>query len=177
MRVTVTTALLALALTACGDGGERDGVATLASGGPSASASASVGIEDAFREYAKCMRANGVDLPDPDEDGGGLVMAPSAAPREVQEADAKCGPILKNAVRDNPKLNDPAMADRALEFARCMRANGIDMPDPGTDGSIKKPVDGHPGTVTLPFDPEDPKFREAQQACSHLFGPKAEGGK
>jgi hypothetical protein len=44
-----------------------------------------------------------------------------------------------------------------LEYAQCMRENGVDMPDPGTDGGLKEE------DVT----PEE--LREAEQACEkHL---------
>ena len=47
----------------------------------------------------------------------------------------------------------------ALEFARCMRQHGIDMPDPGSNGGIV--VKDGPNTVK----PDDPKFKAAEQAC------------
>jgi hypothetical protein len=61
---------------------------------------------------------------------------------------------------------DPQQA--ALDFARCMREHGIDMPDPEVDeqGRIKMRVGG-PGGGTRP-DPK--KLEEAQKACGDLLG-------
>src|SRR4028118_1993075 len=64
-------ALLAMSLLAgCGDGTEDPGIAT-AGGTTNATASPtpSRNVEDATLHFARCMRANGVDIPDPSGDG------------------------------------------------------------------------------------------------------------
>jgi hypothetical protein len=62
---------------------------------------------------------------------------------------------------------DPQEA--ALEFARCMREHGVDMPDPEVDsqGRIRVTV-GNPGSKGNPPDPK--KLEAAQQACGNLLG-------
>jgi hypothetical protein len=51
----------------------------------------------------------------------------------------------------------------ALEFARCMRQHGIDMPDPKISGNrITQEFKASPGSK----GPDDPKFKAAQQACN-----------
>jgi hypothetical protein len=70
------------------------------------------------------------------------------------------------AAKDAAK--DPQQA--ALDFARCMRQHGIDMPDPQVDdqGRIRVRVGpGGPGGGSRP-DPE--KLEAAQQACGGLLG-------
>ncbi len=47
----------------------------------------------------------------------------------------------------------------ALEFARCMRQHGVDMPDPKFSGNAI--MQNGPTGVK----PDDPKFKAAQQAC------------
>src|SRR5919108_3954615 len=61
---------------------------------------------------------------------------------------------------------DPQEA--ALEFAKCMRQHGVDMPDPEVDskGRIRVRVGG-PGGKAGGLDPK--KLNEAQQACGHLM--------
>jgi hypothetical protein len=66
-------------LAACSAAGQAPGVATLddpdpqASAGASGEPTASQDPRDAFLAYARCMRENGIDMPDPqfDEGGGG----------------------------------------------------------------------------------------------------------
>ena len=52
----------------------------------------------------------------------------------------------------------------ALQFARCMRQHGIDVPDPGADSGIR--IRGS--------EPDDPEFKAAEQACQR-YAP--DGGK
>jgi hypothetical protein len=62
---------------------------------------------------------------------------------------------------------DPQEA--ALEFARCMREHGVDMPDPEVDsqGRIRVTI-GNPGGKGRP--PDSRKLNAAQQACGKLLG-------
>jgi hypothetical protein len=54
---------------------------------------------------------------------------------------------------------DPQRLEQARKFAQCMREHGItDFPDPDPNG--------HPGS--LPFNPNDPKVRDAEEACKDL---------
>jgi hypothetical protein len=60
---------------------------------------------------------------------------------------------------------DPQQA--ALDFAKCMREHGIDMPDPEVDeqGRIRQRIGGPGGT-----GPDPKKLEEAQKACGNLLG-------
>src|SRR6266511_2982359 len=62
---------------------------------------------------------------------------------------------------------DPQEA--ALEFAKCMREHGVDMPDPEVDsrGRIRVTI-GSPGGKGSRPDPK--KLNAAQQACGNLLG-------
>jgi hypothetical protein len=67
-----------------------------------------------------------------------------------------------------PKKKDPQQA--GLDFARCMREHGVDVPDPqpGEGGFIRVgpgPADG--GTLAEPAF--DPAFEEADKACRHFL--------
>jgi hypothetical protein len=165
--------VVALAAAGCGGDGGEPGVATLAGGTGAATptASASADPEDAFRRFAKCMREHGVDMPDPDGDSGMVVVAPDQAPpRQMAAADRACNHLLKGALRDGAPPDDPEMQDRALKFARCMRQHGVDLPDPGANGSIQKAVPGGTGGGgPAPFETEE--FKRANKACAPLLGP------
>ena len=62
---------------------------------------------------------------------------------------------------------DPQQA--ALDFAKCMREHGVDMPDPEVDskGRIRVTIGSPAGKGSRP-DPK--KLNAAQQACGHLLG-------
>jgi hypothetical protein len=67
---------------------------------------------------------------------------------------------------------DPQEA--ALDFAKCMREHGVDMPDPEVDskGRIRVTI-GNRGSKGNPPDPK--KLEAAQQACGNLLGGGGEG--
>jgi hypothetical protein len=54
---------------------------------------------------------------------------------------------------------DPEQA--ALDFARCMRRHGVDMPDPTGDGMVFRKGSGQGP------DPESSEFQAADRACGH----------
>jgi hypothetical protein len=64
---------------------------------------------------------------------------------------------------------DPQEA--ALEFAKCMREHGVDMPDPEVDSQGRIRVTARAGRGQA--DPK--KLDEAQRACGHLMGGGGEG--
>ncbi|QKW35928.1 hypothetical protein HUT06_19375 [Actinomadura sp. NAK00032] len=153
---------LGLGLQACGgDGGTG-------AGGPAKGAS----DDDKMRKFAQCMRANGVDMPDPKD---GKVEIRSSAepgqagrPRNTGEAEAaqrKCAHLMPNGGK--PRKPDPQEIARMRKFSQCMRDNGITkFPDPKPDGSML--LQAGPGTG---LDPESTRFKEAQKACAK-FNPE-----
>jgi hypothetical protein len=120
-------------------------------------------------KFARCMRDNGYDMPDPQpQTGDGPVAAGKAiAPGDTafEGAYEKCRSLLPNG-GEPPKMTDEQRV-KALEFAKCMRANGIaDFPDPSADGRFR-------GTPVP--DPSDPaynaKMAELQKASEACGGP------
>jgi hypothetical protein len=167
-------------VTACSGAPAASGVATLddpsASGTPSASPSASAMTpQDAALAYARCMRENGVEMPDPQVTTGanGEIAieqsAGAAVPKEkMAAADATCRHFMTAAGPNGPR--EPLSAedlDKLLQFAKCMREHGIDMPDPQADGGIIfEQRDG----ATGPTGPQDDaEFRAAEEACASLL--------
>ena len=179
-------AVLALGVlaAACGgsSGGGGEGVASAGGAGGEKKAFDSSSQKDprqAALDFARCMREHGVDMPDPQEGEGGMVMIgpgpgggePGSAqrpPAGFEEAHQACAHFLKDMVQDGDAKPDPKEQDRALKFAKCMRDNGVNMPDPDFSGSgggfsIRIGEDG--------IDPNSAAFKEAQKACGSLFGP------
>jgi hypothetical protein len=165
IRALVATALAAgaLTLTACGSEGEAGG-----SGGKGDREEA----RNAALEYAQCMRKHGVDMPDPQFQGGGIMQRgpDEHTPRAtVEKADAACKEIRDRMEPSEPpsEAEQKEMRDAALAHARCMREHGIkNFPDPtfGANGQMSVKIDKRSG-----INPDDPDFKDAQEACAHLM--------
>lgn len=76
---------------------------------------------------------------------------------------------------DSSAGKDPQQA--ALEFARCMRGKGIDMPDPkvGESGMVMLAPGGGGGGPTAEQRPPA-GFEEAHKACAHLLKDMVQDG-
>lgn len=174
-RALLVGLMAALTLTACGDDGKDGGaVASLDGGGSGEDAGGDgedLSPEDAAMEFARCMRENGVpDFPDPEVDDEGRVMMRREA-RAGQEVDRateekameECGHLLQDLRGSFSEEDRAEMQDRFLEYAACMREQGIDMPDPD--------FSGEGGGAFRMEEPEDPeKFEAAQKECEDLIG-------
>jgi hypothetical protein len=173
--------------------------ATDGSGSPTSS---SVDPQEAFVEFTKCMRENGIDLPDPQlvhaspagsaGDGpvvvaGGPVIAANSADGpstgavgpagidpssdEYKAANEICQPILDNAIGEikiDPAVEAEQRANM-LAFAKCMREQGIDFPDPvfSSNGGVSINNDDAGGAGPAP---DSEAFQKANQACADLLG-------
>jgi hypothetical protein len=186
IRSVAAVVLLLSALAACSaNAAEPSGVASLESESPanaSAEPSASLSPEDAQLAFAECMRDHGIDVPDPETGGGGgggavRIGGRGENPEEFQAAMEECNEFLEAAgnFRGEP---DPEQFDRMLEFAQCMRENGIDMPDPQAGGGIRIQRNDN-GNVTNgagEIDPESPEFQAAEEACRPILGDSGPDG-
>jgi hypothetical protein len=113
------------------------------------------------------MREHGIDIPDPSTDGRirvgpGEGIDPESD--EFQAAQDACGDIL-GPPPELSEADQAVMQDALLEFARCMREHGIDMPDPTFDGGCGGFAFGLPEGVS----PDDPAFQDAQEACQPIM--------
>ena len=157
--------LLLIGATACG--GDEAASTDLASLDGSAQAAtddaASAGAGDgadgdaSLLEVAECMRTNGVpDFPDPVVSADGTASFDFQAMTETgvdpqdpafEQAIEECGELLDGTtLGGGPFADDPDAQDRLLEFAQCMRDNGVpDFEDPqiGTGGPPAGGGGGH----------------------------------
>lgn len=127
-------AFAALTLAACG-GDDSSG-----DSGGSGSASAESGDADKALAFEECLRGKGVDI---DIDERGMMMmrtraagdgGPSAD--DTREAMDTC---RESSGWTPPEPSDEEraeMRERSLAFARCMREQGVDVPDPSADGRM-----------------------------------------
>jgi hypothetical protein len=165
--VALTAAIYAL-VGACGAGGDPGGkVASLSqSATPSNGQSANDGKtdEDRMREYAKCMGDHGIEVEEPKTEpgqggkGGGIGIKVEAGQEgKLEEAEKACNHLLPNGGK--PKPVDAATLDKMREHAKCLRDNGLDVPDPDPNS---------PGITVKENDPD--KANKAFAACKHIMG-------
>lgn len=151
-----------LALAGCGSDSGGDGNA---GDGPS---TRNVADDKAELAFAKCMREAGINVSDPDgtgriqmrlEGGGGE----GTSVKKLQQASKDCRKKTGGGPREPTEAEKTEMRDQALKFAKCMRENGVDVPDPQFGGG---------GGITMTREagargirPESPAFQKAQKAC------------
>ena len=157
-RLLLVACAATVSLAACG--GSEEPASTSGATGKEAD------NRKAMLDFARCMRENGVDMPDPQFEGGRVTMKVGGKPGEMdpqkmQAAEKACAKY-REAVKP-PEISDEQKAEfkeQALAHSRCMREQGIDMPDPqfSEDGGVM---------MRLPkgVNPESDKFRKAQEAC------------
>ena len=164
--VAVAVALLA---GACGSGGSgsTSGVASIDGKGASSKSKSGQKLDpqEASLAYAKCMRANGVDVPDPD--ASGMVRVQPGGKRPDPEAMKKAEQACKaerDALQGSMGEPDKNFQDKALKMARCMRGQGIDMPDPTLSEG---------GGASVKVDPDQldsPEYKAAEETCRKQAG-------
>jgi hypothetical protein len=178
--------------------------------------------EQELLDWVECMRDEGVDIPDPTRDADGNLVIngdgfsigggdgpstndagdsgggsdePSITPEQMEAGEEVCGPPPDLGPGDISDEDLQAMQEDALEFAQCMRDEGIeDFPDPdfsdmgpGGEPQTRSNGDGRDGdgqdeTIILgPFgeiDLDDPETAAAFEACQDLLGdpPGEDGG-
>lgn len=158
-------AALALLGTACGGGSSGGDGKEKASGANTTGREGGPSMDQQLK-FAKCMRENGVDVPDPKpgEDSRAVTIGGSGASQEkVEKAMKTC---QKSAGIPAPKPISQAEKDKMIKLARCMRGHGVDMPDPKFDDR------GAAGAaIQLPSSgAEKDKFEKANKACGAQFG-------
>jgi outer membrane murein-binding lipoprotein Lpp len=164
-RLMVIAAIGAAVLLA-GCGAKPDDGSKVASiSGPSSSAPAEAADnksdDDKMREFAKCMRDHGIDMPDPKPsgDGGGMAITLGGGEgvdrTKIDAAQNACKHLMPNGGEMKPP--SPEELDKMRKDAKCMRDHGIDMPDPDPTGK---------GATRMGSPGEDPsKFEAAAKAC------------
>jgi hypothetical protein len=157
IAVAAAALFIVLALAACGGGGSDSG---------EANSSADQDQQEAALEYAKCMREHGVDFPDP-VNGRFEFRSDRGDEEKVQQAQEACRHILEDAAPPPDEQQQAEEREAALDFAKCMREHGVDMPDPTFP-------EGGGVLMRMPEGAEDdPDFEEAKKACQPILaGPQ-----
>jgi len=169
-RITIIVFTFALIAAACSSGEADTGVASLTTDAAASAAATTepVNDEQALIAFSACMREQGVDFPDPVVGTDGYprfeFSDPESADRDALfEAGKECMDLIDGVVLGLPDFDTAEFSDTFLEYASCMRDHGFeDMPDRLDMASLMQGGD-------LPFDPTDPKFIAADDACRDIF--------
>ena len=107
-----------------------------------------VSIEDAQLLLARCLRENGYDITDPKNGenlrsviGPIMLAADQKGREELQETIQTCAeenniPLGGSAEFENPEAVADLL-DTQLEFAQCLRENGIEIEDPSAESPLR----------------------------------------
>jgi len=107
-----------------------------------------VSVEDAQLLLARCLRENGYDITDPKNGeslrsviGPILLAADQKGREELQETIQTCAednniPLGGSAEFENPEAVADSL-DTQLEFAQCLRENGIEIEDPSVESPLR----------------------------------------
>jgi hypothetical protein len=138
--------------------------------------------EQAMLEFAECVRENGVPTfrdPVANADGTFDFQRPEGVDQStlINAVDA-CRSKLEGSgaqLGQGNQAQDPEVQDALLEFAQCMRENGVpEFPDP------KLEEGGGMRSLFGDINPQAPRVQEAMEACqsilSQVGGPFGGGG-
>jgi hypothetical protein len=122
-------------------------------------------------DFARCLRAHGVDEPDPAPRPGhsGLsIQIPPSTPANRPALDACNHFIATNiaAKMAGARQELTSWLPHLVAYASCMRNHDINMLDPGPEGQLNL---GHVPGITSDFGRYSPQFRAADAACRHLL--------
>jgi hypothetical protein len=150
--VGITATAMAVVVAACSSGPSSAGAPT---GGSSSTSATALG-------FAQCMRSHAVpSYPDPDSSGSIPKKSASqlgVTDGQLQSAQNACQHLLPNGGNGPNQAQLQQEKALGLSFAKCMRAQGVALPDPDNSGRIPDPA-------TVGIDQGSPQFQAANQAC------------
>ena len=160
LPLAAAAALATLVFAAAGCGG----------GSPDDAAAPADADAKALR-WAECMRKNGADVADPKVDENGRLTIEGDENQQQSPGYAKAMAACRELFEQvrPPSAAEMSAAERerflaaALRYARCMRDQGIAMPDPS--------LTRESAAISLPkgVDPESPAYKQAAAACERLL--------
>lgn len=175
------TLALALALSASPVLGS-DGVATLGSPPPDEGDTGAAAVPtdpmDGMLDYAACMREQGIDMPDPQTNGGGFALEfEGPADGDIAQdgtagvedimgsdfiaADEACSHHLGAMASSLDPALEAELMEQMLAHVECMREHGIKMDDPDISGGAV--------AFMMESDPFSDEYRAADEACRDVL--------
>jgi hypothetical protein len=172
---------VAIGLSACGSSGSSAAASSGGSGGTSTSASSRYA---ARVKAAECLRAHGVNVPDPSANGGppggaggggaaGGGAAGGGGYRQLlstpagKAASKACASVIGKgfAFGNISPAQRAQFQQEAVKFAECMRAHNVDIPDPTSNGA-----GGFGIFRSIPSsERQSPAFQTATKACASIL--------
>jgi len=153
LAATLGAAALMLGLAACGGDDDAAGDDRLST----------ADVQRAGVRYAECMRERGFDVPDPKPGLAGarslLIDDDQRTKPGYRQAAEECRRHLEGLSAQISDEQRAQIEEARLEFARCMRDEGFDVPDP-------RPGQGPDGQGGLgDLDLDDPRVAAAMDKC------------
>jgi hypothetical protein len=174
-------ALVAAACTASPPSSALPGATDDADPSSAPSASAALDPEDAMLQWARCMREQGVNVPDP-VDGKITVDGEGLSPEQMEAAENACAKWQQMAEpQDGGQELSEEQKQAFLDQAQCMRDRGWDVSDPEFDGGrVTQQHRRSPDGAATPGEPKpgDPQFEQDLEECADEAGvepPQNEG--
>lgn len=175
LAACATIGALAVGVSACGSSSSSTTTSAAAGSG---SSSSNARYQNRLN-LAKCLRAHGLNVPDPSPGGGaagggGLGLRTLRDNPNFQAASQACAKYRSGAfgfANASPAQRAQFQQD-LVKFAQCMRAHNINIPDPTTSagggfGIFRQIVQS---------ERDSPAFRTALQACSTTLPFRRGGG-
>jgi hypothetical protein len=167
----VSLAIAGVIVAGCGGGSVAPTVASLpghgGSNGPR-STPLTVAQSDAdMLDFARCMRAHGVQMSDPFHRPGHTGLSVDLPTQDAASASAyaACHQFIQKIVVAKQQVAAATAAPvlaALTSYAQCMRAHDIGMLDPTPEGQVNL---GNVAGITGDFGRYSPQFRQADAAC------------
>lgn len=136
LRALLAIPLLALSLAACSSPPtpQESGPA-----GETRTGDQETSAEQWQLDFAECMRSHGIDMEDPNADGGIVATRPQDETPERQAATTACMDELGPAPANSGNGSSGGVPQDQLELAGCLREHGLDVEDPEPGSGIGMP--------------------------------------
>jgi hypothetical protein len=186
----MAAAVLLVAVAACGGESETTGVASLDELDPTDPGSSEeveeVDTEEAVLAFTACLRDQGLDVEDPTFDGGGGFVfnfgeiratgpdAEAGPDAEFRAALDECSPLMEGVGGRFDQADRTEIEDSLLAFSQCLRAEGLDVPDPDFSDAGGGPGGAGPFGGVLELD--DPTAVAAFEKCQSELAFAGPGG-
>jgi hypothetical protein len=170
LRPLAALAMVALIVAGCSNGSADTGNTGTDSGSIGTGGPKKLTARDKAVKFAECIRAHGVsDFPDPDAKND-FQYGVSVTVAVWRQATTACKSLQPPGTLSSERT--PKEQSAGLEFARCIRENGVkDFPDPVNGeplvNTYKIPSSNQPGGMTI--------LNAAMQKCGKVMGRSAGG--